>query len=230
MTEEGTLAAESVSDIAIPEGVREALRRRLDRISDEANELLTVAAVVGRAFTYDTLTLLQPVRGDTPQGDADDDALLRQIEEGLEARVIEELPEPGRCRFTHPLMQETLLAKLSTTRRVRLHGQIGEALEARYGEQAEERAPRLAEHFVESADPDAGTRRKGRPLLATRGGRCRGSIRVVRRCSPLRNALSIVDAPESETREDEAELLFGLGDTHSHLQSASTRIAATYRL
>ena len=51
MTEEDTWSADSVSDIAIPEGVREALGRRLDRISDEANELLTVAGVVGREFT-----------------------------------------------------------------------------------------------------------------------------------------------------------------------------------
>ena len=48
MTEEDTWSADSVSDIAIPEGVREVLGRRLDRISDGANELLTVAAVVGR--------------------------------------------------------------------------------------------------------------------------------------------------------------------------------------
>ena len=48
-------------------------------------------------------------------------------------------------------MQETLLDELSTTRLVRLHGHIGEALEERYGERAEEQAPALARHFVESA-------------------------------------------------------------------------------
>ena len=142
MTEEGTLDSDSVSDIAIPEGVREALGRRLDRLSEEANELLTIAAVVGREFTYDTLTLL---------GDRDNETLLGLIESGLDARVIEEGEGAGRYRFTHALMQETLLAELSTTRRVRLHGQIGEALEARYGDQAEERAARLAQHFGESA-------------------------------------------------------------------------------
>ena len=89
MTEEGTLDADSVSDIAIPEGVREALGRRLDRLSEEANELLTVAAVVGREFTYDTLTLLE---------ERDDETVLRLIEEGLDARVIEEGEEPGRYR------------------------------------------------------------------------------------------------------------------------------------
>ena len=56
MTQEGTLARRrSISDIAIPDGVREALGRRLDRLSPETNELLQVAAVVGREFTHDTL-------------------------------------------------------------------------------------------------------------------------------------------------------------------------------
>ncbi|MGD9934936.1 MAG: protein kinase, partial [Dehalococcoidia bacterium] len=142
LTQEGTLASESVSDIHIPDGVREALGRRLDRISEEATSLLQVAAVVGREFTYDTLQLLHS---------GDDDALLKLIEEGLEARVIEEMEQPGRYRFTHALMQETLLGELSTTRRVRLHGQVGEALERRWGDRAEEYASRLANHFLESS-------------------------------------------------------------------------------
>jgi tetratricopeptide (TPR) repeat protein len=142
LTQEGTLAKTSLSDIAIPDGVREALGRRLDRISSETNETLQVAAVVGREFAYDTLNLL---------GERPDDELLAQVEEALDARVIEELDRPGRYRFTHALMQETLLSELSTTRRVRLHGQVGDALERRWGANAERRAPELAVHFTEAA-------------------------------------------------------------------------------
>ena len=142
LTQEGALTKESVSDIAVPDGVREALGRRLDRISEEANELLQMAAVAGREFAYETLTLL---------GEHGEEELLRLVEEGLQARVIEEMERPGHYRFTHALMQETLLSELSTTRRVRLHGQIGEALEQRWGERAKERASRLAQHFVEAA-------------------------------------------------------------------------------
>ncbi len=122
--------------------MREALGRRLNRLSEETNELLQIAAIIGRDFTYDTLTLL---------GDRDEDALLKMVEEALEARVIEETDQPGRYRFTHAQMQETLLAELSTTRRVRLHGQVGDALEKRYGAHADERAGRLAMHFSEAA-------------------------------------------------------------------------------
>ena len=40
MAQEGTLRTTPISDIAIPDGVREALGRRLDRLSEETNELL----------------------------------------------------------------------------------------------------------------------------------------------------------------------------------------------
>ncbi len=48
MTEEGTLQATTSREIALPDGVREALGRRLDRLSEEANELLQIAAVPPR--------------------------------------------------------------------------------------------------------------------------------------------------------------------------------------
>ncbi|MBM4420738.1 MAG: hypothetical protein FJ034_03960 [Chloroflexi bacterium] len=101
LAQEGALSAESVPAIAIPEGVREALTRRLDRLSDDANALFQYAAVAGRQFSYDTL---QVVSG------YEHDVLLRLIEEGLAARVIEEADQPVRYRFMHALMQETLLA------------------------------------------------------------------------------------------------------------------------
>ena len=164
LTQEGSLGRDSVSDIAVPDGVREALGRRLDRISAETNELLQVAAVVGREFAYDTLTLL---------GDRGSEELLKLIEEAVEARVIEEMEQPGRYRFTHALMQETLLGELSTTRRVRLHGQVGEALERRWADRADEHASRLAVHFGESATltPEHAARAFRYSRLAGRTGR-----------------------------------------------------------
>ena len=142
MVDEGTLDSTSVSDMALPDGVREALGRRLDRLSEEASELLQVAAIVGREFAHETLNLLS---------EHEADELLRLIEEGLRARVIEETARAGRYRFTHALMQETLLDELSTTRRVRLHGLVAEALERRWGDRADTYATRLALHYAESA-------------------------------------------------------------------------------
>ena len=93
--------------------------------------MLKVAAVIGAS---------SPTRHVALVTEHPDDDHAAALEEGLEGRVIEETERPGRYRFTHALMQETLLDELSTTRRVRLHGRIGEALEQRYGDRAEERA------------------------------------------------------------------------------------------
>jgi tetratricopeptide (TPR) repeat protein len=104
---------------------------------------LTIASVVGREFT---LAQLKPFIEDMSE-----DRLLEVLEQALAARVIEELPRTvGRYQFTHALIQETLVEELTTTRRVRLHARIAEALEELYGEQAEAHAAELAHHFAEA--------------------------------------------------------------------------------
>jgi class 3 adenylate cyclase len=216
LTQEGTLLKDSVSEIAVPDGVREALGRRLDRLSEEANDLLQVAAIVGREFAYDMLDLIDPHT---------EDELLRLVEEGIEARVIEEMAQPGRYRFTHALMQETLLAELSTTRRVRLHGQVGEALEKRWGDRAEERAPRLAEHFVESSTltPRHARRAVHYAKLAARQAEAQTAWDEAAKW--YERALSLVTAAEDGLGEDEAELLAALG----HVQRLNTDFRASWR-
>ncbi len=212
MAQEGTLSADSVSDIAVPDGVREALGRRLDRISEEANELLQVAAVIGREFAYDTLTLL---------GERDENELLRLIEEGLEARVIEEMAQTGHYRFTHALMQETLLDELSTTRRVRIHGQVAEALERRWGARADERASRLAQHFVEAAmlTPRHAAKAVRYSKLAAEQGEAQFAWDDA--AKHYEACLTLISEAEDKLGEDEAALLTALG--------ACARNAGDYR-
>ena len=200
MAQEGTLTRTSISDIAIPDGVKEALGRRLNRLSEETNDLLQVAAIIGRDFTYDTLTLL---------GERDEDALLKMIEEALDARVIEETDQAGRYRFTHAQMQETLLAELSTTRRVRLQGQVGEALEQRYGARADERAARLAQHFAEAATLAPRFSEKAARYSAIAGREAMAQSAYQEAARHFRAALSAREGQEMD--DDLASLLFALG-------------------
>ena len=129
--------------VRIPEGVREVIGRRLDRLSERCNETLTIASVIGRQFELGQLSRL--VEG------MSEDRLLEVLEEAMAARVIEELPTAvGRYEFTHALIQETLAEELSLTRRVRLHARIAETLEELYGDTAEANAAELAHHFVQA--------------------------------------------------------------------------------
>ena len=129
--------------VRIPEGVREVIGRRLNRLSERCNKTLTMASIIGREFT---LEHLRPLVEDLTEG-----RLLEVVEEALASRVIEELPQSvGRYQFTHALIQETLSSELSTTRKVRLHARIAEGLEELYGDSAESHAAELAHHFAEA--------------------------------------------------------------------------------
>ena len=115
--------AESVSSwsVTIPQSVKEVVGRRLDHLSEECNRILTTGAVIGREFGLRLLEKVAEVKGDR---------LLEALEEAMGARVIAELPRLiDQYWFSHALIRETLYEELSTTRRVRLHRQIGEALE-----------------------------------------------------------------------------------------------------
>jgi tetratricopeptide (TPR) repeat protein len=145
LVQEGELSRERTGQrdswtVRIPEGVREAIGRRLDRLSERCNQTLTTAAVIGREFSLEQLKPLVE--------DMTEDRLLEVLEEALSTRIIEELPRAvGRYQFTHALIQETLLEELSLTRRVRLHARIAQELEKLYGANAEAHAAELAHHF-----------------------------------------------------------------------------------
>jgi hypothetical protein len=105
--------------IDVPEGVRDVVGRRLNRLSATANEVLSVAAVVGRDF--DIELVLGVV-------DGPEDATLDALDEGVRARLVEEL-DTDHLRFAHALVRTTLYEELSATRRRRLHRRIADVLE-----------------------------------------------------------------------------------------------------
>ena len=196
--------------VRIPEGVREVIGRRLDRLSERCNETLTIASVVGREFTLDQLSpLIEDISGDR---------LLEILEEALASRVIEELPRSvGRYQFTHALIQETLAGELSTTRKVRLHARIAEALELLYGGDADPdvsgHAAELAHHFAE-AQTVLGTEKLVRYSLLA-GERALSSYAFEEGLAHFERGLVSKGIPltgfEPASDEEAAALLFGLG-------------------
>ncbi|PKB71278.1 MAG: hypothetical protein BZY87_06135 [SAR202 cluster bacterium Io17-Chloro-G6] len=130
--------------LGIPRGVLEVIGQRLNRLSEDCTMVLTTAAVIGRQFEFNLLGKLSE--------ETTESRLLELVEEALEARVIEELPTQGdRYQFSHALVQQTLFDGLSTSRRVRLHARIGDALETLHGDYPGDHAAELAYHFFESS-------------------------------------------------------------------------------
>ncbi len=140
--------AEGTDEFVVPEGVREVIGRRVSRLSKQAGELLTVAAVTGPQFDVATVAEVagQPIA-----------KALDSLDEALVARLVLETGSPGQLRFAHALVRQTLEDELSTMRRLHLHQQIGLALEQRFGE-AESAVADLAHHFTEAAALGEGER------------------------------------------------------------------------
>jgi len=130
--------------LEIPQGVLEVIGERLNKLSSECVGVLTAASVIGREFDFKALEIINP--------DVTEIQMLELVEEALDAHIFQESPtQQYRYQFSHALVQQTLLNRLSSTRRVRMHAQVGEALEALYGETPGDHAAELAHHFFEAA-------------------------------------------------------------------------------
>ncbi|MFB3119468.1 MAG: hypothetical protein ACE1Y2_02950, partial [Stenotrophomonas maltophilia] len=214
LVQEGELSQEAgVRDswtVRIPEGVREVIGRRLNRLSQRCNETLTIASVIGREFELHQLTPLLD--------DISEDRLLEVLEEALSARVIEELPQAvGRYQFTHALIQETLSEELTLTRRVRLHARIAEALEELYGDDAESHAAELAHHFA-LAEMAAGTEKLVKYSLLA-GDRALATYAWEEALAHFQRARDAKGEPPMDT--EAADLLFGIGRAQAAVLPAS---------
>lgn len=121
----------------LPQGVREAVSRRLSRLTAETNKALAAAAVVGSRFA---LTLVEQVVGED---------LVDAFDEAEKAGIVIEEPG-GRYRFNHALVRQSLLAELPSVRRMRLHQRIAGTLEAGAGAD-DELLAELAYHYFECA-------------------------------------------------------------------------------
>jgi serine/threonine protein kinase/tetratricopeptide (TPR) repeat protein len=210
LVQEGELTQDSGTKdswtVRIPEGVREVIGRRLNRLSQRCNETLTIASIIGREFELRQLAPLVE--------DVSEDRLLEVLEEALGARVVEELPQTvGRYQFTHALIQETLAEELSSTRRARLHARIAESLEELYGNNAEAHAAELSHHFAEAQALIGNEKLLRYSLLA--GERALAVFGWEEALAYFQRGLDAKDVSsvgsEAATDTDSATLLFGLG-------------------
>jgi class 3 adenylate cyclase/tetratricopeptide (TPR) repeat protein len=140
--EDGRWVVSRVDRVGIPEGIREVVGKRLSQLGPETNEILSVAAVIGREFGSQ---LVAEASG------ADHDTVLDALEDAEAGRLIVAVSgHVDRRTFSHALVRSTLYEEIPTTRRLRVHRRVGEALERRHGG-TERFVEELAHHFRESA-------------------------------------------------------------------------------
>ena len=154
----------------LPQGVREAVSRRLSRLPAETNKALAAAAVVGSRFA---LELVERVVGDD---------LVDAFDEASKAGIVIEEPG-GRYRFNHAIVRQSLLAELASVRRMRLHQRIATTLESR-ARRRRRAAGRTGPPLLRMCL--GGKRGQGRLLLPARRGPGDGPPGLRRRRRPVR--------------------------------------------
>src|ERR687898_1771136 len=131
----------TAAELEIPQGVREVVGRRLDRLSERTNEALRIAAAIGRDFEAEVVLRV----AEMPM-----EALETAAKEAIAERLVADL-EDRRFSFSHALVRETLYEELSPAKRSALHERIGLAIEEICGDDVDERLGELAHHFLEAA-------------------------------------------------------------------------------
>lgn len=134
-----------MEQLMIPQSVKEAIGHRLDRVSQNCNEVLRVAAILGKAFTFDDLSAAV---------EQNEDVLLDALDEGTNAQLITS-GSGDSFSFTHDKIREVLYEELNSIRRRRLHRHVAEGLERRC-EKVPCAVEKLAHHYIQAGDHQRG--------------------------------------------------------------------------
>jgi class 3 adenylate cyclase/tetratricopeptide (TPR) repeat protein len=135
----------SVDELGVPEGVREAIGRRLSRMSEGCNQMLARASAFTSGFTWEEIVAVS---------DDSEDELMDCLDEALGAQLLAER-DSGRYAFTHAMIRHTLYEEMSSPRRARLHRRVAESLEALYAGEVESHLGELAAHYMASVGGEA---------------------------------------------------------------------------
>jgi tetratricopeptide (TPR) repeat protein len=139
----------SMEEIEIPQSVRVAIQSRVGKLPSGCQEVLRMAAILGREFEFATLAKASAL---DKASDLDEEDLIHALECAGWAQLIEEVSAQREVTFafTHGLIPATLAEGVSTLRRRRLHRRAAAAIEALRPDDFEA----LAYHYGEAGDEE----------------------------------------------------------------------------
>ena len=191
----------------VPDGIQELVHQRLRRLSNRSGAILRVAAVIGHEFDVSLLERLDEK--------ASGEELVAALEEGMAARIVEEVPETtGHYQFTHALLQETLAAQVSPSRRTQMEKLVSGA-----------RVAELAQQF---GGPAASTGPQTSVREALAGERALANNAYEEAIGHFERALVPQDGEEMTA--ESAALLFGLGRAQAATMEVSKLHSAVSNL
>jgi tetratricopeptide (TPR) repeat protein len=185
-------------DVAIPEGVRAVIDRRLARLPQPSHELLSAASVLGADFDVTVVSGM---------AQTSEREVLDLLDAPTASRVVTPRSVPGRYCFSHALIRDALYSGLPTARRMELHHRAARALESAHRNDLDACAAELAHHYLQALPKADVASAVGYSIRAAR--RAHDQLAFEDAAAHYRRALEIVP-PGDEGRR--AELLLALGD------------------
>ena len=187
----------------IPVTLQQLVMARLDRLASN-REVAQFAATLGREFQYELLAAVVSV---------DEPTLQVELAKLAEAEILFRKGSPPRCAylFKHALLEEALHNALETGERRQFHRKVGEVMEARFPQMADNQPELLALHFTE-----AGLVEKAVGYWLRAGQRSLARFANVEAISHLKRGLEMLHAMQESAARDarELELLGPLGTAH----------------
>ena len=208
-------------EVDLPDSIEGVILARVDRLPDDAKQLLKTAAVIGRSFLYRVLHRV----AESPATLETNIAQLKTADLIEDKRVAPEL----ELMFKHPLIQQATYGTILEDRRRHLHGQVARCIETLFATRLEEFFPVLAYHYAQSEQWD---RAQNYLLKAgNQAGRVAADAEALSHYESAlvastrsTHGLDRLERADLEVRMGEA--LFALGHNEAALQHALTAFAA----
>ena len=207
------------SEQQIPVTLADSLMARIDRLGP-AKEIVQIAAVVGRGFSYD---MLREIAGKP------DDELRAALDRVIDAELISTngtLPD-STYLFKHVMVRDTAYGSLLKSRRRELHRAVARAMTGKFSRQAEAEPAVLAYHLTEAGE---GERAVAAWQQAADRSAARGAFAEA--VSHYSRAIEVLfTVSESQARDErEMALLISLGSVLSATKGlASREVETIYR-
>ena len=203
----------TIEALGIPEGVREVIGRRLGRLSEATNRILSLGAVIGRQFDVPLLAKV---------AEASEDAVLDALDEATAAALVSEARGgSGQFAFRHALIRTTLYEELSATRRARLHRRVGEALEELVQAKPGTRIEELAHHWL--AATEAADAAKAIEYARQAGERALAGLAFEEAAAHYERAIAVLTPSDRAGETLRCDLLLGLGEAQKRAGNAVYR-------
>lgn len=125
---------------SLPPKIQAVIQTRLNQLSPTARPLAELAAVIGRAFTFDELS---------QASDSDEATLVYGLDELWQRRIVRE-QGIATYDFSHDRIREVTYTLISPMRRRKLHGRVAEALKHLYTNELDAVSIALATHYEQA--------------------------------------------------------------------------------